>query len=87
MRASDFEVVREVRRVAHGQLNFFRKMWTAKRLKEGKMERQDAIELAEQAIRAKPQSYYAVPFTPHEWVIDAIMAAYQAGLDANKAVK
>jgi len=39
------------------------------------MTRDDAIELARACAKAKPQSYYAEPFHPHEWVIDAIMTA------------
>lgn len=39
------------------------------------MDRNQAIEIARQCARAKPQSYYAEPFQPHEWVIDAILSA------------
>lgn len=39
------------------------------------MSREQAIELARKHAKAKPQSYYAEPFQPHEWVIDAICAA------------
>jgi hypothetical protein len=38
------------------------------------MTRDEAIEIARAAAKAKPQSYYAEPFEPHEWVIDAIMS-------------
>jgi hypothetical protein len=34
-----------------------------------------AVEIARGAAKAKPQSYYAEPFEPHEWVVDAIVAA------------
>lgn len=37
--------------------------------------RDQAIEIARRCAKAKPQSYYAEPFEPHEWVIDAIMEA------------
>jgi len=43
------------------------------------MTRQQAIELARRFAKAKPQSYYSEPFMPHEWVIDAIVAAYLKG--------
>jgi hypothetical protein len=49
------------------------------------MSRQRAIEIARRCAKAKPQSYYAEPFEPHEWVIDAILEAmgwdeaYQCG--------
>lgn len=39
------------------------------------MNREQAIELAREHAKAKPQSYYAEPFQPHEWVIDAILDA------------
>jgi len=41
----------------------------------GSMDREQAIEIARRCARAKPQSYYAEPFQPHEWVIDAILTA------------
>lgn len=34
-----------------------------------------AIEIARKHAKAKPQSYYAEPFQPHEWVIDALVEA------------
>lgn len=37
------------------------------------MTREEAIEIAKRCAAAKPESYYAEPFQPHEWVIDAIM--------------
>jgi hypothetical protein len=37
--------------------------------------RDQAIEIARRCAKAKPQSYYAEPFQPHEWVIDAILQA------------
>lgn len=43
-----------------------------------KLTREDAISLAVACARAKPESYYLVPFQPHEWVIDAIMEASKA---------
>ena len=43
------------------------------------MTRDQAIELARRFAKAKPQSYYSEPFMPHEWVIDAIVAAYLKG--------
>lgn len=39
------------------------------------MTREEAIEIARAAAKAKPQSYYAEPFEPHEWVVDAILEA------------
>lgn len=51
------------------------------------MSRQQAIELARRFAKAKPQSYYSEPFQPHEWVIDAIVAAYLKGCyEANPGV-
>jgi hypothetical protein len=43
--------------------------------------RDQAIALACACAKAKPQSYYAEPFHPHEWVIDAIM---QVAADASQ---
>lgn len=37
--------------------------------------REKAIAIARRAAKAKPQSYYAEPFEPHEWVVDAVMEA------------
>lgn len=37
------------------------------------MNRERATEIARAAAKAKPQSYYAEPFEPHEWVVDAVM--------------
>jgi hypothetical protein len=37
------------------------------------MKRERAIEIAQHCAKLKPQSYYAEPFQPHEWVIDAIL--------------
>lgn len=39
------------------------------------MNREQAIAIAVAAAKAKPESYYSEPFIPHEWVIDAILAA------------
>jgi hypothetical protein len=39
------------------------------------MTRDQAIELLRKHAKAKPESYYAEPFMPHEWAIDAVMAA------------
>lgn len=39
------------------------------------MNREQAIEIARACAKAKPQSYYAEPFEPHEWVVDAILQA------------
>lgn len=44
------------------------------------MTRDEAIEIAARCAAAKPESYYAEPFQPHEWVIDAILEA-AAGRD------
>lgn len=48
--------------------------------------REQAIEIAQRCAKAKPQSYYAEPFVPHEWVIDAILeaAATKRGSDPVK---
>jgi hypothetical protein len=43
------------------------------------MNREQAIELARRFAKAKPESYYSEPFRPHEWVIDAIVAANLKG--------
>jgi hypothetical protein len=42
------------------------------------MTRDEAIEIARRCAKAKPQSYYAEPFEPHEWVVDAILEAASA---------
>jgi hypothetical protein len=42
------------------------------------MTREKAIEIARRCVKIKPQSYYHEPFQPHEWVIDAIVAAAAA---------
>ena len=34
-----------------------------------------ALEIARKHAKLKPQSYYAEPFHPHEWVLDAINEA------------
>lgn len=47
------------------------------------MTREQAIEIARRFAKAKPQSYYSEPFQPHEWVIDAIVAAYLKGYYEN----
>jgi hypothetical protein len=39
------------------------------------MTRDQAIELARHHAKALPQSYYAEPFMPHEWVIQALLDA------------
>lgn len=39
------------------------------------MTRQQAIEIAAQAAKDFPERYYAEPFVPHEWVIQAIFRA------------
>jgi hypothetical protein len=41
----------------------------------GPVTREQAIEIARRCAKAKPESYYAEPFQPHEWVIDAIREA------------
>jgi len=38
--------------------------------------REEAIEIARECAKGKPQSYYAEPFQPHEWVIDAIIMGH-----------
>lgn len=44
-------------------------------------EQQSLKELACECAKAKPQSYYAEPFEPHPWVMDAVNAAYLRGLE------
>lgn len=39
------------------------------------MSRDQAVEIARRHAKAKPHSYYAEPFQPHEWVVDAILEA------------
>lgn len=39
------------------------------------MTREQATEIARKCASEKPESYYAEPFEPHEWVIDAIIYA------------
>jgi hypothetical protein len=46
-------------------------------LQRNSMTRNQAIEIARSCAKDKPQSYYAEPFQPHEWVIDAILLAAQ----------
>jgi len=41
----------------------------------GPMTRDQAIEIRARVREAKPQSYYAEPFEPHEWVVDAMIRA------------
>jgi hypothetical protein len=36
--------------------------------------RETAISIAQACAQLKPEKYYAEPFMPHEWVIDAILA-------------
>lgn len=43
------------------------------------MNREQAIEIARTCAKRKPESYYAEPFEPHEWVVDAIQLAWLAG--------
>jgi hypothetical protein len=58
------------------------------------MTREQAIEIARQCAKAKPQSYYDEPFSPHEWVIDAILSAsiprprtsWEASTDTEKLI-
>lgn len=38
------------------------------------MTREQAIEIARAAAKARRPSYYAEPFEPHAWVVDAILA-------------
>lgn len=42
--------------------------------------RNDAVELARKCIKQLPETYYAEPFMPHEWVIDAIIQAHKMGV-------
>lgn len=39
------------------------------------MTRQQAVEIARRCAKAKSPIYYAEPFEPHEWVVDAILEA------------
>lgn len=41
--------------------------------------RQEAIDIAVAAAKQYPESYYVEPFVPHEWVIQAVMRAYDGG--------
>lgn len=50
------------------------------------MNREQAIEIARKHAKAKPQSYYAEPFQPHEWVIDAIIEAAKNGVQVPKSL-
>lgn len=43
------------------------------------MNRADAVCIAQECAAKKPESYYAEPFEPHEWVVDAVLAAANAG--------
>ena len=42
---------------------------------QAEQDREYALYLARKHIQLKPQNYYAEPFQPHEWVIDAIVEA------------
>lgn len=44
------------------------------------MDRKQATELAREYAKRKPEAYYSEPFEPHEWVVDAVLAAHAAGL-------
>lgn len=46
------------------------------------MNSDDAIALARKHAKAKPESYYAEPFVPHEWVMDAIRDAWGRGVES-----
>lgn len=41
--------------------------------------RQFATEIACQFAKEKPESYYSEPFTPHEWVVDALEYVLKQG--------
>ncbi len=45
------------------------------------LSREEAINIARKYAKLKPESYYAEPFQPHEWVIDAIRVAFAIGYD------
>lgn len=45
------------------------------------MTRDQAIEIARKHAKENPQSYYAEPFQPHEWVIRAILDTANFGGD------
>ena len=44
------------------------------------MTRDQAIEIAQEAAKLLPESYYSEPFQPHEWVIEAILMAFCRGV-------
>jgi hypothetical protein len=46
------------------------------------LSREQAIRIAQIHAKLRPQSYYAEPFQPHEWVIEAIIAAAAPPLHA-----
>jgi hypothetical protein len=46
--------------------------------------REFAVEIACQFAKEKPESYYSEPFTPHEWVVDAIEYVLQQGIENDK---
>lgn len=45
------------------------------------MTREEAVAIAQSFAKAHPESYYAEPFQPHEWVIKAIEYAFELGQD------
>ena len=53
------------------------------------MTRDEAIKHAQMHAKALPESYYAEPFIPHDWVISAIMSACNAdqGADVREACR
>jgi hypothetical protein len=45
------------------------------------MTRKEAVELAQKIAKDFQPSYYVEPFQPHEWVIKALMEAFNKGFD------
>jgi hypothetical protein len=43
--------------------------------------RQEAIEIAQHFAKLEQPGYYTEPFQPHEWVLQAMLAAYDLGYD------
>ena len=46
------------------------------------MSPEEATKLACKHAKRKPQSYFAEPFVPHEWVLDAIHDAWGKGVES-----
>lgn len=59
------------------------------------MTREQATNMARRAARARREDHSYLPqtmrdaetWTPHEWVVDAILAAHEAGMEAQRDIE